>query len=159
MLNPQAGAGFGVVRGPHLIGPREHGEVRAPAAAGAALKGHVWMSLAQGIPHPVHALHIAHPQRSRLLHTVPAGFGGVAVHIPFDERNIKAREQAIQHRNQVVLNLFSGQVENQLVPHLGARPCGKVDGPVGVGAVEVGVGTDHLWFHPQAKVHSQCVHL
>ena len=57
------------------------------------------------------------------------------------------------------MDIFAGEIEHELVAAFGARSAGHVEDPVGVSAVEVGVGVDHLGFDPEAEVHVEGVDL
>jgi hypothetical protein len=77
-----------------------------------------------------------------------AGVDDVAVAVPFDVGDPVFRDQRADTVEQVSGHFRPGQVEDQLVP-LQRRPAlaGGED-PVGVRAVELGVGIDHLRLDP-----------
>ncbi len=49
----------------------------------------------------------------------------------------------------------SGQVEHELMPSEHRFVPRRLEDPVGVGAVEVAVGADHLGLDPQAELHAE----
>ena len=59
-------------------------------------------------------------------------------------------------RTALVL-LLAAEVQHELVPGGRALTAGRVKAPVGVRAVQVGVGRNHLRLHPQAELHARCI--
>ena len=83
--------------------------------------------------------------------------GEGAVHVPLQIGDAGAVQDAAHGGIDVVPDLLPGEVQHQLAAPRGLGPSGGPQGPVGVGAVEVGVGAHHLRLDPQAEVQPQCL--
>ena len=92
---------------------------------------------------------------------VPAAAGGVAgrdvhtVHVPLEEGDLVVAQQPIEPVMDRGERVVAGQVEHELVPSEHRFVPGRLQDPVGVGAVEVAVGADHLGLDPQAELHAE----
>jgi hypothetical protein len=47
------------------------------------------------------------------------------------------------------------EIEHQLSALLGTRAAGKIQDPVRMLPVEIGIGVDHFGLDPEAKVHAE----
>lgn len=84
--------------------------------------------------------------------------GNIAVKIPFDIVYFIFREHGVHLVEYVVAHIFSGHIENILMPAYAGLAVGDMDAPVGVGAEEVGVGGDHLRLVPYAKLKPEVIY-
>ena len=112
----------------------------------------VRMATPQFIHDPVNSLDVLLPDlatddRSRL--------GGVAVHIPLEKINGVVPEQGIEGIEDMGHDLRPSKIQHELIAAFRAGTPGKMQDPIGMGTIEVGVGVDHLRFHPQAKGHAK----
>ena len=85
------------------------------------------------------------------------GLGDVAVHVPLDVVDRRAREHRRQRVRDVVHDLGPRVVEHQLLPALRPPAAGDADRPVGVGAEQVAVRVDHLGLDPDAELQPQAL--
>ena len=67
------------------------------------------------------------------------------------------RQQTVELLDHERLHLVLAEVKDELIATLGSRAFREVVHPVGVFAVEVAVGVDHLRLDPQSEVHPQVV--
>ncbi len=79
--------------------------------------------------------------------------------VPLHELDGVGREHAADLLEQVSPHLVAREVEHLLVPvQQGSAVAGGQD-PVGVVAVQVGVGVDHLRLDPEAELHAEAAHV
>ena len=91
-------------------------------------------------------------------HSAPFGSArmlDIAVHVPLDVGNAEIAHERVDPLEQVIANLGPGQVERQLVAGIDWRGALDTEHPVGMRAVEVAVGIDHLRLEPQSEFHAQ----
>ena len=81
--------------------------------------------------------------------------GEAAVHIPLDVGDGGAFQHGAQVVQHILLHFGASEVQHQLIPAPGEGTAGHLEGPVGMGAVEVGVFVHHLRLHPDAELHAQ----
>lgn len=82
----------------------------------------------------------------------------VAIVIPLEVGDGVLGQQRIEALEQIIPHLCAGHIEHELAPHrCPLRPTFDVQAPVGVLTVEVAVGRDHFWLHPQAEIHAERV--
>ena len=150
--------GVGHVGGPeplHLLGDAE---VDPAAARGARLPGHVGVRAAQRVEQPVVGQRLG-ARDGRAADGSGAGLEQVAVVVPLHEVDRVRRQHGVHPLEDVLPGLGPGQVQHLLVA-LGQRhPVAGGEHPVGVRAVEVGVGVDHLGLEPEAELHAQTAHV
>ena len=84
---------------------------------------------------------------------VRAGFEQVAVVVPFDVVHIAFAEHGADLFKHVREGVRIRQIEHLLVAMRQRQATGGLQHPVGVLAVQVGVGVDHLRFEPQTELH------
>src|SRR5665213_2114113 len=87
----------------------------------------------------------------------PARLGPVAVVVPFEKRNVVLIEKLIEEAVDVGAHVGAGKIEHQLIAPFGARTAGEVQYPIGMLAVKIAVGVDHLRLNPQAEIHAERV--
>ena len=153
--------GVGVVRCPDLSRARQDGEVGPPPAARAGLEVDRGMGLMETIEDAVEILGVGDPGPLgiRALALWPARLGEVAVHVPLHEVDGVGRQEVADGRQDPFGDVIAREVEHELVALLGPRPVLKVQDPVRVRAVQVGVGVDHLGLDPDAKAHAELLHV
>src|SRR5215217_6440196 len=105
------------------------------------------MALAKPLQDLVYATYVAHPDLALPLfgRRGPAGFGEGTVHVPLDKGDLVLREQTVKDGEEVISDLFLGEVQDELVAALGSWTVGEVIDPVGV---------DHLGLDPQTEAHA-----
>ena len=86
------------------------------------------------------------------------GLGDVAVAVPFYVGDVVLGEHVVHLLEDVVPHVLAGHVQHVLLPGDGGHPALGADGPVGMGAVQIAVGADHLRLVPDAELDSQVVH-
>src|SRR5215472_4086152 len=84
-----------------------YAQVDASAAAGARFDFQLWMPRTQPIQYFVYIVRVLHPDllfvpRTRIQ---PARLGEIAVHIPFQERDVVFRNEPIQPGERVLLHV------------------------------------------------------
>ena len=62
-------------------------------------------------------------------------------------------------RDEIVLNVGAGEIEDHLIAHLRAGAVGEVNHPIGMRTIKVAVRIDHFWLEPEAEFHPKEVHL
>ena len=92
-------------------------------------------------------------------YTRAAGLEQVAVVVPLDVVDGVLGQDLVDPVPQVVPHVGVGQVQHVLVAVLQRLPPLGGEDPVGVLAVEVGVGVDHLRLEPQPELHAEAVHV
>ena len=159
-LNSQTLDGVGVVARPDLLRICEHRGVKASAAARAVFKEHI----RERVAYPAHELVCAQDKAVEELALPVCGeqsgarVGDVAVKVPFDIVYFIFREHGVHLVENVVAHIFSGHIENILMPAYAGLAVRNMDAPVGVGAEEVGVGGDHLRLVPNAELKTEVVY-
>ena len=159
-LNRQTLDGVGVVARPDLLRICEHGGVEAPAAARAVFKKHI----GERVAYPAHELVCAENEAVEELALPVRGeqsrarVGNIAVEVPFDIVYFIFREHGVHLVENVVAHIFSGHIENILMPAYAGFAVRNMDAPVGMGAEEVGVGGDHLRLIPNAELKPEIVY-
>ena len=88
-----------------------------------------------------------------------AGLQQVAVVVPLHRVDRVRRQHRADLLEDVLAHLGPGQVEHQLVALQQRHPVAGREDPVGVLAVEVGVGVDHLRLDPEPELHAEPVHV
>ena len=88
-----------------------------------------------------------------------ARVGNIAVKIPFDIVYFIFREHGVHLVENVVAHIFSGHIENILMPAYAGLAVGDMDAPVRMGAEEVGVGGDHLRLEPDTEFQTDLIDL
>ena len=100
---------------------------------------------------------VAHPELAGLaaLSQIvgPARLTDWTVHIPLEIGDGMLGQQAIEGLKEIAAHIFPAQIEHQLVARLAASPRGESVDPIGVGAIQLTVGVDHLWLNPETKRH------
>ena len=86
------------------------------------------------------------------------GLHEVAVVVPLEIVDVVLGDEGADAFEYEVVRVGVGDVENLLVPRRGAGALAGRKHPVGVGAGEVGVRTDHLGLEPQAELHAPGPH-
>ena len=75
----------------------------------------------------------------------------VAVHVPLDIGDGRAREDLGQNLEEVVPDLGARHVQHELLATLGPRPSRDADCPVGMRGEQITPLADHLGLDPQAE--------
>src|SRR5450631_508785 len=75
---------------------------------------------------------------------IPTRLRPVAVVVPLEKSNIVFAEQLVEKSRDVVAHIRTSEVEDELVARLRTRASGKIQDPVGMFAVQVGIRIDHL---------------
>ena len=89
------------------------------------------------------------------LHLGAAALDVIAVHVPLDVGDVVVAQQRVELTEHVVVRLGAAEVEHELVAaEHGLVALGR-QRPLGVGAVQVAVGVDHLRLDPDPEVHAQ----
>ena len=137
---------------PHPLGSFEDAEIDPPTAGGATLDLHVGMVAAEQIDEAVHGprLGVGGGAASGV-----AGRDVHPVHVPLEEVDLVVAQQSIESTVDRGERIGPGQVEHELMPSEHRFVPRRLQGPFGVGAVEVAVGADHLRFDPQAELHAE----
>src|ERR1019366_5538950 len=149
----------GVVAGPDLFDAPQNIEIDAPAAAGAGFDFQGGMFGAQPIQDLVKVQHVPHPDFALIGGGGfgPAGLREGAVHVPLEVAHVVFGGELVEEAEDVLLDVVARQVEDHLGAQFGARAAGEVDHPIGMGAVEIAVGVDHLRLHPESEIHFEGV--
>ena len=156
VLDVGAGDGIGVVTAPDLGGVLHHAQIVAPAAAAAVLDHGV---REQGMKPAEQLVDTAHMAEGSLLLTlgrqdIGIDGGEVAVHVPLEVVQRHVLEAGSEGIRQIVHHGGVAHVQHQLLAGLQRYPPGGGQGPLGMGAVEVAVGVDHLGLDPDAELDS-----
>jgi len=88
---------------------------------------------------------------------VPAGLGPVAVVVPLQEGDVVFREKFVEEVEDVIADVGTREVEDELIARFGAWAAGKIQRPVGMLAIEIGIGIHHFGLDPEAEIHFQLV--
>src|SRR5580658_5357989 len=88
---------------------------------------------------------------------IPTGLRPVAVVIPLQKGDFVFGEKLIEEAFDVVAHIGAREVQNELVARLRARATGKIQNPVRMLAIEIGIRVDHLWLDPQTEIHAERV--
>ena len=157
-LDVLAGQGVGHVGGPEALDALDHAEVDPAAAGRARLPVDAGVGRAQVVEQPVEARASAGapPPRRR---GGAAGLEQVAVVVPLDRVDGVGGEHGADLVEDVLAHLVAGEVEDQLVTVQQRHPVAGGEDPVGVVAVEVGVGVDHLRLEPEPELHAEPAHV
>ncbi len=137
---------------PHPFGPFEDPQIDPPTARGTTLDLHVGMGVPEQIEEAIDGERLGMGRGAS---------GGVAardvhpVHVPFEEGDVVIAQQVIEPIMDRGERVGSGQVEHELVASEHRFVSGSLEHPIGVGAVEVAVGADHLRFDPQSELHAE----
>ena len=84
--------------------------------------------------------------------------GNIAVKVPFDIVYFIFREHGVHLVENVVAHIFSGHIENILMPAYAGLAVRNMDAPVGVGAEQLRVGGDHLRLVPYSEFQPESVY-
>ena len=87
-----------------------------------------------------------------------ARVGNIAVKVPFDIVYFIFREHGVHLVENVVAHIFSGHIENILMPAYAGLAVRNMDAPVGVGAEQLRVGGDHLRLVPYSEFQPESVY-
>jgi hypothetical protein len=155
-LDGLPGQGIGHVRGPDPLDPLQHAQVDPAAARGARFPFHVRVPPSQLVEQRVDRQRLAVRGRGA---RVRAGADDVAVAVPFDVGDRVLRQQRADPLKQVGSHLGPAQVKDELMPLQRRPPLASGEDPIGVGAVEVGVGVDHLGLDPQAELQAAAAYV
>ena len=156
ILDLEALNGIRIIAGPKLGHIIKDTKVEPATATAAALKEDVGEPLCQPVHQIVHTQHI--PVGVFLL---PMGgqkgravVSQVAVHIPLDIGNIIFRQNGSDLFVDIVHDLGPRHIQHQLPAAFDGCKVITVDGPVGMGSIQVAIGADHLRLHPDAEIHA-----
>src|SRR5271166_4815208 len=79
---------------------------------------------------------------------IPARLRPIAVVIPLEKGDIVFGEELVEKALDVVAHIGASELKNKLVALLGTRASGKIQNPIGMLAIEIGIGVDHLRLDP-----------
>jgi len=85
------------------------------------------------------------------------GFRGGSVHVPLDEIDLKFTDGGIDGIQDILNDFGATKIEHECVTRFLARSSGKMEDPVGVSAIEIGVGIDIFRLEPESKLHAEAV--
>ncbi len=140
------------VRGPEPVGALEDLVIDAAATGSAAFDLQLGKRCAQPVEQRVERARLAvHGRPSRGI----AGQHQVAVHVPFQVGNVMIADQLGQALEQILADIWIGDVEHQLVAPGQSRVVAQPQHPVGVVLEQLGLLIDHFRFYPEAKFHPQ----
>src|SRR6201996_4829466 len=159
VLDGEAVERVGVVGGPDLLGAAHDAEIDAAAAAGAGFDLELGMLRAQAIEDGIEILNVGDVNLFLVSdgHGVPTGLRPVAVVVPLEKIDVVVRDQLVEPVIDVLHHVGTGEVQQKLIAAFRARAAGEVHGPLGMLAVEIAVGVDHLRLDPDAEVHAELV--
>ena len=150
-LDPLAVERVVAVARPCPAGAAEDAEVDASATRRTGLELDGWVSGAEVIDQRVDGDRLSMDRRTsvrRALHDRP-------VHVPFHVGDRVLGEQCADLVQQIGAHLWARHVEYKLVASEHGVVAEVGQHPVGMGAVQIGVRIDHLWFEPQPELHAQ----
>ena len=156
VLDVGAGDGIGVVAAPDLGGVLHHAQIVASAAAAAILDHGEGEQSAEPAEQLVDTAHMAEGGLLLTLGRQDIGVDGgeVAVHVPLEVVQGHVLEAGREGLGQVVHHGGVAHVQHQLLAGLQRHPPGGGQSPLGMGAVEIAVGIDHLGLNPDAEPYS-----
>src|SRR5271168_4333963 len=122
----------------------QNAEIDAPAATGATFDFDLGMLFAQVRENRIEIADEGDVDALLLVdgNLIPAGLGPVAVVIPLEEGDIVFGEQLIEEGFDVVAHIGTSEVEHELVARFRTRASGEIQNPLGMLAIEVGIGID-----------------
>ena len=118
------------------------------------------MLSAEAVQNLVDVAHVLHPELALIGRRGfgPARFGEGAVHVPLEIADVVFGGEFVEEAEDVLLHIVARHVEHHLRAQFAARAAGEVHDPIGMGAVEIAIGVDHLGFDPEAELHLERVH-
>ena len=157
VLDLQAFYRIGIVAGPCLGRVIEHTRVKPCPAACAGLKENLRKCTGQAFIKVINTQNIAVEHFSLLIcreSSAPA-FADAAVHIPFDIRDFCMGQDLCHHFVNAVYHLRAGKVQDILEAAVGDGAVRRLQDPVRVGAVQIGILIHHLWFKPEPEFQAK----
>ena len=161
VLDFQPGDGVRVVAAPDLGLIVEHGRVIPPASSAAAAEDHLLMGKNHLIHDPVQSQHVPVKSLSLAFFWKKSGpdIGNAPVHIPLHILNFRIRKQFVDHGNQIITDIFSGKIQNQLISSSGHGTARRFQAPVWMAPVKIAVFRYHLRLNPDAEFQSHVMNL
>ena len=149
-LNGQPLNGIDIVGTPDLRAKTEHAQIKAVAAGRAAFQQDVGAGCEDPIQHFI--------QAEDVVVRLASQSDAVAVHIPLHVGDGSVIQRVGDIFHNVVPHLRQRQVQQQLMA--AGQWCKFIgQGPVGMGAVQVGIHVDGFRFKPQAELQAQTADL
>ena len=139
---------------PDPLRPLQHARSMRPPPEAHDSQSMCGKLVAQGVQHPVEREGLLAHGRGPTP-TARAGLEKLAVVVPLDVVDRARGEHRAHLIVDVLPHLRPGQVQHQLVAVQLRHPITGRQHPVGVSAIQLGVGIDHLGLEPEPELHAE----
>ena len=151
----------GIIAGPALRRIIKQARIKPSSPTCAGFKENLWKFLRQTVVKIIHPKDITVEYLSLPVRRKRGAvtFRNTAVHIPFNIRDPGFGKDFFHHCVNTVHNLFSGKIKDILISSMRCIPSRRLQNPVRMLPVQIGILVYHLRLKPEAEFHSKSFYL